>query len=408
MRTVPSEHHRDELRAFDEQTRAVFTTVTGITLSEAQWGQASRGLWCGGLGLRSASQHAAAAFVASRTATRQKCQEVDANFTWDLPDPQSALGVALTALNAELHPVDKVAADSTAVLRQQHLSQALDRVAHEAHYDALSPADRADLLSEMLLGASTFLEAVPCKVTGQAWEPVEFTTELRRRLLAPVYAEETWCPACDAVLDVKGRHAVACCAGGDRTTRHHAARNEVGHFASEAGQHPELEKAGLLPPGPDNPGSNLRRPADVYLPSWKNGAPAAFDLAVMSPQRQDILSRASLHCAAAAEACESYKREYLGTAADCQSQGLSFIPMVAEPSGGWGPSGACTLKALSKAAAVRSTSGAEPSAVLAEHLQRLCAAIRRASARAILRRDGGAESSSCPRQAALAVLAEPV
>ena len=81
--------------------------------------------------------------------------------------------------------------------------------------------------------------------------------------------------------------------------------------------------------------------------------------------------------------------------------------MVAEPSGGWGPFGACTLKALSKAAATRSTSGAEPSAILAEHRQRLCAAIRRASARAILRREIGPAPLRCPRQAALAVLAGP-
>jgi len=248
---------------------------------------------------------------------------------------------------------------------------------------------------------------VPCKATGGAWEPAEFTTELRRRLLAPVYKEECWCPCCDAVLDVHGRHAVACSGGGDRTTRHHAARNEVGRFAAEAGQNPELEKPGLLPPGPDNPGSNLRRPADVFLPSWSNGAPAALDLAVTSPQRQDILRQASLRGAAAAEAYECYKRQYLDTAADCQSQGLAFIPMVAEPSGGWGPSGACTLKALSKAAAARSPTGAEPSAILAERLQRLCAAIRRASARAILRRDGDSEPLRCPRQAALAVLATP-
>ena len=132
-----------------------------------------------------ALQHAAAAFVASRTATRQKCQEAEADFTWDVTDPQLALGIALTALNAELHPADKVAADNAAVLRQQHLSQALDRLAHEAHCNALSPADRVDLLSEMLPGASTFLEAALCKATGQVWEPLEFTTELHRRLLVP-------------------------------------------------------------------------------------------------------------------------------------------------------------------------------------------------------------------------------
>jgi len=311
----------------------------------------------------------------------------------------------LATLNTQLHEVDRIPTDSLKVLRQQHLSQALERLAHEAHLEALNRADRADLESEMLLGASSFLEAVPCKATRQAWEPAEFVTELRRRLLVPVYKEETWCPVCDEVLDTKGRHATKCAGAGDRTSRHHAARNEVSRFAAEAGQNPELEKAGLLPPGPDDHGSNRRRPADVYLPSWSNGGPAALDLAITSPQRQDILSQAATRPGAAAEAYEMYKRSYKDTAADCLSQGISFIPMVAEPSGGWGPSAACTLKALSRAAAARSHSGAEPSAILAEHLQCLCAAIRRATARAVLRREVPVDTPSCPRLAALSVLA---
>jgi hypothetical protein len=140
-------------------------------------------------------------------------------------------------------------------------------------------------------------------------------------------------------------------------------------------------------------------------PSWSGGAPAALDLAVTSPQRLDVLSHSSQHVGAAAAAYEAFKRNHLNTAAECASQGLSFIPMIAEPSGGWGPSGICTLKAFARAAAIHSTSGAEPSAILAERLQRLCAAIRRASARAILRRSVVPESNfTNPRQAALAVL----
>ena len=152
-----------------------------------------------------------------------------------------------------------------------------------------------------------------------------------------------------------------------------------------------------------------RRPADVYLPSWTDGAPAALDLAVTSPHRQDVLSQASLRCGAAAEAYESYKRTYLGTVSDCNSQGLSFVPMVAETTGGWGPSAHCTLKALARAAAAHSSSGAEPSAILAEHLQRLCAAIRRATARAVLRRHVAVDNivNSNRRAAALLAMVAP-
>ena len=295
--------------------RATFAVLSGLAPTDEQWPLACRGLWCGGLGLRATARHADAAYVASRTATRKACQEVSPSFAWEGTTADTPLAQALASLNLQLHTVDQVPSDPESPLRQQDLSQALERLEHEAFHDSLDAADRADLLSEMLPGASGFLEAVPCKITGDAWEPAEFVTELKRRLQLSVYPQDSWCPVCDAVLDSKGRHAGTCAGAGDRTCRHHAARNEVGHFAAAAGLSPVLEKPGLLPPSPDNPGSNLRRPADVYLPTWSGGTPAAIDLAVTSPQRLDVLSQASLRMGAVAEAYETHKRKYLDTAA---------------------------------------------------------------------------------------------
>eukprot|EP00662_Eupelagonemidae_sp_cell21_P057239 gene57239-biopygen50387 len=95
-----------------------------------------------------------------------------------------------------------------------------------------------------------------------------------------------------------GDHALACGGGGDRTLRHNALRNLTYHYCNAAGLRPELEKPGLLRPrllegvaeedgqqrggarGPDG-----RRPADVYLPCWRVGRPAALDFAVTSGLR---------------------------------------------------------------------------------------------------------------------------
>ena len=65
------------------------------------------------------------------------------------------------------------------------------------------------------------------------------------------------------------------------------------------------------------------------------------------------------------------------------------IPMIAETSGGWGASAICTLKAISRAAATRSDRSSD--SILSEQLQLLSAGIRRAKARAVLRRDPGAD-----------------
>ena len=94
---------------------------------------------------------------------------------------------------------------------------------------------------------------------------------------------------------------------------------------------------------------------------------------------------ASTRIGAAAAAYEVFKREYLGTAADCQSHGIAFIPMIAETSGGWGVSAICTLKALARTVAAQTNQ--TPQRVLSEQLQYLGTAIRRANARAVLRRE---------------------
>ena len=189
------------------------------------------------------------------------------------------------------------------------------------------------------------------------------------------------------ILDTRAAHARLCMAAGDVVACHNAVRNKTGHVCASAGHAPSLEHPGLLPPRPDDPsGSNLRRPADVYLPAWANGFPAALDFAVVSAQRQDILAEATLRAGAAATAYEAYKRSHLNTGAECAQQGVTLIPMVAESSGGWGPEGLKTLRQLAKTVAGRTRGDADSS--MGQLLRSLSVIIRSANARAVLRRAG--------------------
>ena len=79
-------------------------------------------------------------------------------------------------------------------LLQQKLSMAFDKADHEAYLERLSQDDRATLLSEMLPGVSNFLQAVPSKEFGTAWEPAEFLVEFRMRLFVNDFKEDSWCP----------------------------------------------------------------------------------------------------------------------------------------------------------------------------------------------------------------------
>ena len=224
---------------------------------------------------------------------------------------------------------------------------------------------------------------------GLAWEPEEFIVELQTRLLMPIFGADGYCTACDAVMDTKGHHARMCACLGDRVARHNSARNAVYRSAAAAGCCPDLERSGLLPPRPDDPAgnANLRRPADVYIPTWEGGSPAAFDLAITSPQRIEVVATAARTAGAAAVQYEETKRTFLNTAEICATQGIQFLPLVAETSGGWGPTGLKTISKLAKRTALVSEQSA--SVVFSQLLESLCVAIRRANARAVLERSQG-------------------
>ena len=174
----------------------------------------------------------------------------------------------------------------------------------------------------------------------------------------------------------------------------------VFHAAEAANLRPELEKPGLLPLRPlmgstseDGTASNeyasrpgARRPADVFIPRWRLGPPAAWDFAVTSGLRL------GLHTAAANPdgiTCryEDLKCTHQDTRADCLAQGISFIPMVVEAvGGGWGKMARCVWSELAKISAL-ATGELETERTCGTMLQqRLAMVLQRENARACLRR----------------------
>ena len=83
-------------------------------------------------------------------------------------------------------------------------------------------------------------------------------------------------------------------------------------------------------------------------------------------------------------AYELHKIGYLDTGAQCDAQGIQFIPTVAEPTGGWGQSGHKTLHRLAKAAVAQANKTVDE--VLPQYFEGLLVTIRKAHAQAALRR----------------------
>ena len=280
-------------------------------------------------------------------------------------------------------------------VRQQRLSTALD----EAERDALlSEADgearRAHLRVLQEPGAGAWLSARPAEALGLWLEPHSFRTLLRLRLRLPVATTEGYCPLCDGVADRFGDHALVCPCGGDRVKRHNRLRSTLAARAEAAGLSPEVEKPGLLPARPTELGfceagtsatAQARRPADVYIPQWGLRGPAAFDLAVTSGLRGDVLAASAADGSRASAAYEARKRSHQHTEAQCDAQGLQFVPLVAEAcGGGWGKTAMITWRTLGSLISART--GESTSIVIEQLLQSLSVSLQRENARAVLRR----------------------
>ena len=73
---VPPTAHAASLLAMGDAVRACLEQLSGCSPSDATWQQAQLKLNKGGLGLRSAAKHAAAAYIASRAKSTDLCRQL--------------------------------------------------------------------------------------------------------------------------------------------------------------------------------------------------------------------------------------------------------------------------------------------------------------------------------------------
>ena len=384
------------MQNFDTAVQACLESFLCCTFGTDEWTLACLTTKLGGLGLRSTAQHSSAAFFASQAACRELCLKVDPNYVWDCTSAASSTTAALADCNSKMAPESRVRADATDAPTQKELSKAIDACTlTQLKASKLDDTKyQAHLNHTTTSGAGQWLHTAPSKALQKHVDAAHFQTMVQRWLRAPIYNETFHCSFCDDTVDIYGDHCLVCACGGDRTKRHNLLRNQVFHTCLAAGLAPELQRPGLLQPRPylgptpENGTPNTedrRRPADVYIPRWRRGAPAAFDLAVTSGLRPDMVARSAVSANAATLAYKDFKREHLDTQQLCQQEGITFIPMIAEADGGgWGPE---AHKVFNELAKLTSSMTGEPESLVANHiLQSLCLTLHRENARAILRR----------------------
>ena len=88
--------------------------------------------------------------------------------------------------------------------------------------------------------------------------------------------------------------------------------------------------------------------------------------------RPEVIAVSAITADAACTRYEDFKRSFKDTAQQCQSQGLTFIPMVAEAvGGGWGKDARRVWSELAKSSAAAAGELSSESASAVPMLQRL-------------------------------------
>ena len=123
------------------------------------------------------------------------------------------------------------------------------------------------------------------------------------------------------------------------------------------------------------------RPADVLIPGWDRGKPAAFDVTVTSPLCPAIQRESCRSSGAASTTAETHM--LLTNGPKCQELGWACIPLAVKTFCNWGKEAHLTFSRLASHLAISSP---KPS-ILADIDSRLNINLVRSIARAILARE---------------------
>ena len=233
MRTVDTSRHQQFRQNFDWAVRGALEAILGTPLTSPQWQQASLPVASGGLGLRLADTHGAAAFISSFGASQLLVQEM----RWRQQDFNGTnVDSALEELNNLLG--DHLTQGEVTVMTQRKLSTLVDEESHRRLLQATTmPRELARLKCVAREGAGDWLNALPSKPLGLHLRRTEFITAIRYRLGLPVFRVQGECPmpACHVVNDIMGDHAISCAVGGERISKHNHVRDTIFKAAVEAG-----------------------------------------------------------------------------------------------------------------------------------------------------------------------------
>ena len=212
-------------------------------------------------------------------------------------------------------------------LCQHHLSHAIDQASLNTLINSAPDIrSKALALSSSLPHAGDWLNVIPSHVLGLNLHDWEFRLCLQYWLGLRMFEDGVSCSICGVMADPLGDHHVGCGGNGDRIYRHNSIRDAVFSAAQSAALAPRKEVPALIP-------GSSSRPADIYLPNWYRGQPAALDVTVISTLQNLTVEGAAKTQGHALSI--GRERKLAAHSQACHSVGVSFVPLVVETLGGW-------------------------------------------------------------------------
>ncbi|KAL5474555.1 hypothetical protein EMCRGX_G026516 [Ephydatia muelleri] len=182
----------DALVSFDEDVRHCFVLCSAIEVSSTAWKQAQLSLRFGGLGHRSLSCHAAAAYIASLSLSGLGQSN------------NHHLQQAVIAYNSKVSSHHAITAESALAspTTQRELSSKIDEDQFKSLLGASCPAHKARLLSVSAPHSSSWVSVIPSMGLGLHMESNEFQTAVRWWLIPADVLIAGWDRGKPAAFDV--------------------------------------------------------------------------------------------------------------------------------------------------------------------------------------------------------------
>ena len=220
-----------------------------------------------------------------------------------------------------------------------HVQRLLSDERHRASLTKLQAHSSARtqnlLLACTMPHASDWLLTAPIPGLGLSMHSDNFRTALKFRLGMPLFDPDLKCPAssaetgevCGEELDVYGDHVLCCHYGTSHVFRHNQVRDILGHSAKAAGL------SAVVIEKKDQIAGSKKKPGDITVQQYHRGfSSTAFDVTIAHPLQKKYIEVAMSEAGVAAQ--DAHDRKHVKALAECKEEGLHFVPLAWESTGG--------------------------------------------------------------------------